>query len=105
MQGSFGTAGFVTLPAEGGAGRRFVLDVTAAFASPSYGSRLTLTGVTVETAGSPCGDGMFHVFPLPIAALREGPDGRGSIAEKRVRGANLAYDFVRRDGVVWLCVR
>ncbi len=105
MQGSFGTAGFVTLPAEGGAERRFVLDVTAAFVSPSYGSRLTLTGVTAETTGSPCGDGAFHVFHLPIRALREEPGGRGSIAEKRVRGANLAYDFVRRDGVVWLCVR
>jgi hypothetical protein len=105
MQGSFGTAGFVSLPAEGGADRRFVLDTTAAFVSPSYGSRLMLSGLTVETTGSPCGEGAFHVFPLPIAALREEPGGRGTIAAKRVRGGNLAYDFVRRDGIVWLCVR
>jgi hypothetical protein len=105
MQGSFETAGFVTLPADGGSGRSFVLDITAAFVSPSYGSRLMLSGLTVETSGSPCGDGAFHVFPLPITALREEPGGRGTIADKRVRGANLAYDFVRRDGIVWLCIR
>jgi hypothetical protein len=105
MQGSFETAGFVTLPEEGGPGRTFVLDITAAFVSPSYGSRLMLSGLTVETTGSPCGEGAFHVFPLPIGALREEPDGRGTIASMRVRGGNLAYDFVRRAGVVWLCVR
>ena len=59
----------------------------------------------MELSGSPCGEGNFHVFPLPIAALREEPDGRGSIAEKRVRGERLAYDFLRRDGIVWLCLR
>jgi hypothetical protein len=105
MQGSFETAGFVTLPADGGADRTFLLDITAAFRSPAYGSQLMLSGLTVELSGSPCGNGSFHVFPLRIPALREEPDGRGSIAEKRVRGERLAYDFVRRDGVVWLCVR
>jgi hypothetical protein len=105
MQGSFETAGFVTLPADGGADRTFLLDITAAFRSPAYGSLLMLSGLTVEISGSPCGIGSFHVFPLRIAALREEPDGRGSISEKRVRGERLAYDFARRDGVVWLCVR
>jgi hypothetical protein len=105
MQGSFGTAGFVTLPADGGTDRSFVLDITAAFQSPSYGSRLMLSGLTVETSGSPCGDGAFHVFPLPIVALREEPGGRGTIASMRVRGANLAHDFVRHAGTVWLCIR
>jgi len=105
MQGSFETKGFVTLPVDGAAERRFVLDISAAFLSPAYGSRLVLSGLTVETNGSPCGDGAFNVFPLPIAALREEPGGRGTIASMRVRGGNLAYDFVRRDGVVWLCLR
>jgi hypothetical protein len=105
MQGSFETTGFVTFPAEGGSGRSFVLDITAAFVSPSYGSRLMLSGLTAETTGSPCGEGAFHVFHLPIAALREEPDSRGSITSMRVRGGNLAYDFIRRDGVVWLCIR
>jgi hypothetical protein len=105
MQGSFETAGFVTLPADGGADRTFVLDISAAFKSPAYGSLLMLSGLTVEISGSPCGEGSFHVFPLRIAGLREDPGGRGSITEKRVRGERLAYDFVRRDGVVWLCIR
>jgi len=61
--------------------------------------------VTVETSGSTCAEGAFHVFPLPIAALREEPGGRGTIAEKCVRRENLAYDFVRRDGAVCLCIR
>jgi hypothetical protein len=105
VRGSFETAGFVTLPSDGGTDRSFVLDITATFLSPAYGSLLTLSGLTVELSGSPCGNGSFHVFPLRIAALREEPDGRGSIAEKRVRGERLAYDFVRRDGIVWLCLR
>jgi len=105
IQGSFETRGFVTLPGDGGAERTFVLDMAASFASPEYGSRLSLSGVTVERSGSPCGGGEYHVFPLPIRALREGPDGRGAIAEDRVRGEALAYDFVRLSGVVWLCLR
>lgn len=105
MQGSFGTAGFVTLPTAGGGERSFVLDVAAAFAPPSDGSRLVLSGVTAEISGSPCGGGAHHVFPLPIDALRGEPDGRGSIREGKVRGERLAYDVVRRPGSAWLCVR
>ena len=105
VQGSFETGGFVTLPGDGGAERTFVLDMAASFASPEHGSRLSLSGVTVERSGSPCGEGGYHVFPMPIRALREGPDGRGAIAEDRVRGKALAYDFVRLSGVVWLCLR
>lgn len=106
MQGSFGTGGFVSLPADGGGTERsFVLEMTASFASPDTGSRLTLNGVVVERSGSPCGAGSFHLFPLPIRALVEGTDRRGTIAEGPVRGEGLEYDFVRRDGVVWLCVR
>ena len=106
MQGSFDTRGFVSLPADGGvAERSFVLEVTAAFASPATGSRLTLEGVTIERSGSPCGAGSFHVFPLPIRALVEGPDRRGTIAKGPVRGEGLEYDFVRHAGTAWLCIR
>jgi hypothetical protein len=106
MQGSFGTGGFVSLPpGGGGAERSFVLEMTAAFASPATPSRLTLTRVTVERSGSPCGAGSFHVFPLPIRALVEGADRRGTIAEGPVRGNGLEYDFVRHAGTVWLCIR
>jgi len=105
IQGSFGTGGFVTLPADDGAERSFVLDMTAAFVSPGAGSRLTLEGVTVERSGSPCGEGSFHVFPLPVRALLEGTDPRGTITEGPVRGEELEYDIVRRAGTVWLCIR
>ena len=106
MQGSFDTRGFVTLPADGAvAERSFVLEMTAAFASPATGSRLTLEGVTIERSGSPCGAGSFHVFPLPIRALVEGPDRRGTIAKAQVRGEGLEYDVVRRAGTAWLCIR
>ena len=105
MQGSFGTGGFVTLPADDGAERSFVLDMAAAFASPDSGSRLALKGVSVERSGSPCGAGFFHVFPFPIRALVEGADLRGTIAEGPVRGEGLEYDFVRHAGTVWLCIR
>jgi hypothetical protein len=106
MQGSFGTGGFVTLPTDGGGAKRsFVLEMTAAFASPDTGSRLALKGVSVERSGSPCGPGSFHLFPLPIRALVEGADLRGTIAEGQVRGEGLEYDFVRHAGAVWLCIR
>ena len=106
MQGSFGTGGFVSLPPDGaGTGRSFVLEMTASFASPDTGSRLTLNGVAVERSGSPCGEGSFHLFPLPIRSLIEGADRRGMIAEEWVQGERLEYDFVRRDGTVWLCLR
>lgn len=106
MQGSFDTRGFVSLPADGGGTERsFVLEMTAAFASPATGSRLTLKGVTVERSGSPCGAGSFHVFPLPIRALVEGTDRRGTIGEGPVRGEDLEYDFVRHAGTAWLCIR
>ncbi len=105
MQGSFGTGGFVTLPADDGAERSFVLDMTAAFASPGAGSRLTLEGVTVERSGSPCGEGSFHVFPLPVRALLKGADRRGTITEGPVRGEELEYDIVRHAGTMWLCIR
>jgi len=79
--------------------------MTAAFASPATGSRLALEGVTVERSGSPCGEGSFHVFPLPIRALNEGAGRRGTLAEGPVRGEELEYDFVRHAGTVWLCIR
>jgi len=106
MQGSFGTVGFVSLPPHGGGtGRSFVLDMTAAFASPASGSRLALKGVTVERSGSPCGAGTFDLFPLPTGALVEGADRRGTIAEDPVRGEGLEYDFVHQAGTAWLCIR
>ena len=105
MQGSFDTRGFVSLPMDGGAERSFVLDVTASFASPATGSRLTLKGVTVERSASPCGAGSFHVYPLPIRALVDGADRGGTIAEGPVRGEGLEYDIVRHAGTAWLCIR
>jgi hypothetical protein len=106
MQGSFGTGGFVSLPSEGGGTERsFILEMTAAFASPASGSRLALKGVTVERSGSPCGAGSFHVFPLPIHAFVEGADRRGTIAEGPVRGEGLEYALVRHAGTAWLCIR